>query len=69
MKTLLCRELGGTCDTELKADSWQDMVQAMTEHVMKNHPVVAQEMEEMYKQNPKKWGSEMKPKWDAAPES
>jgi hypothetical protein len=45
------------------------MVQAMTKHVMEKHPDVAKEMEKMHKEDPKKWGSEMKPKWDAAPEA
>jgi hypothetical protein len=41
----------------------------MTSHVMKNHPDVAKEMEEMHRRDPEKWGKEMKPKWEAAPEA
>ena len=44
------------------------MVQAMTKHVMEKHPDVAKEMAAMHKEDPKKWGKEMKPKWDAAVE-
>ena len=40
----------------------------MTKHVMEKHPDVAKAMEKMHKEDPKKWGKEMKPKWDAAPE-
>jgi hypothetical protein len=36
---------------------------------MKNHPDVAKEMEEMHRRDPEKWGKEMKPKWEAAPEA
>jgi predicted small metal-binding protein len=69
MKTLTCRDLGGPCDQELSAETWDDMVQTMTKHVMENHPETAKEMEEMHNEDPEKWGKEMKPKWDAAPES
>jgi hypothetical protein len=44
------------------------MVQAMTKHVMEKHPDVAKEMEKMHNADPKKWGREMKPKFDAAAE-
>jgi hypothetical protein len=44
------------------------MVKTMTNHVMENHPDLAKQMEQMYKEDPKKWSSEMKPKWEAAPE-
>lgn len=69
MKTMTCRELGGSCDKELKASSWEGMVKAMTQHVMQNHPETAKAMEKMHNEDPKKWGSEMKPKWDAKPET
>jgi predicted small metal-binding protein len=68
MKTLTCRELGGTCDQELSASSWGEMVKNMTRHVMDRHPEVAMKMEKMHNEDPEKWAREMKPKWDAAPE-
>lgn len=43
-------------------------MQAMTKHVMEKHPDVAKEMEQMHNEDPKKWGAEMKPKWDATDE-
>lgn len=67
MKTLTCRELGGSCDEEISAESWDEMVNRMTEHVMDNHPEVAKEMAEMHQEDPKAWGREMKRKWEAAP--
>ena len=68
MKTMTCKELGGKCDQKLSAGSWDEMVQVMTKHVMTTHPDVAKEMEKMHNADPKKWGRETKPKWDAAPE-
>jgi len=44
------------------------MVKAMTKHVMEKHPNTANAMEKMHNEDPKKWGREMKPKWDAKPE-
>ena len=69
MRTLTCRELGGACDAKLSAKSWEEMVMTMTKHVIEKHPEVAKHMEQMHNQDPKKWGREMKPKWDAAQES
>lgn len=69
MKTMTCKELGGVCDAKLSAESWDEMVNKMTKHVMANHPDLAKQMEEMYKEDPKKWGRTYKPKWDAAPTS
>jgi predicted small metal-binding protein len=68
MKTMTCRELGGTCDQRLSANSWDEMVQKMTKHVVDKHPDVAKDMEKMHNEDPKKWGREMKPKFDAVQE-
>jgi predicted small metal-binding protein len=69
MKTLTCKELGGVCDKQLSANTWEEMVQVMTKHVMANHPDVAKKMEAMHKQDPKRWGNENKPKWERARET
>jgi predicted small metal-binding protein len=68
MKSMTCRQLGGACDQKLSAQTWDEMVKVMTKHVMEKHPDVAKAMEKTHKEDPKKWGKEMKPKWDAAPE-
>ena len=65
MKTMTCKQLGGKCDHKLSADTWDQMVKAMTEHVMDKHSDVAAEMGKMHEKDPKKWGEAMKPKWDA----
>lgn len=69
MRTMTCKDLGGTCDQRLTAGSWDEMVKTMTKHVMEKHPDVAKQMERMHKDDPKQWGKEMKPKWDASPEA
>jgi predicted small metal-binding protein len=69
MKTMSCKELGGPCDTKLSANTWDEMVQKMTKHVIEHHPDTAKEMEKMHTKDPKKWGRTYKPKWDATSES
>ena len=67
MKTMTCKQLGGPCEEKLSAESWDEMVQTMVKHVSANHPETAEKMKEMHEADPKKWGRETKPKWDAAP--
>jgi predicted small metal-binding protein len=69
MKTMTCSELGGACDQKLSASSWDEMVKVTTKHVMEKHPDVAKKMKKMHNEDPKKWGREMKPKWEAAVET
>jgi predicted small metal-binding protein len=69
MKTLTCKELGGKCDQKISAETWEEMVRAMTKHVMEKHPDVAKQMEKLHNEDPKQWGNQTKPKWDAAPET
>ena len=49
MKTMTCRSLGGPCGQKLSAASWDEMVLAMTKHVMEKHPDTAKAMEKMHK--------------------
>ena len=67
MKTMTCRELGGTCDMRLSADTWQGMAALMMNHIREKHPVVAQNMEEMAG-DPGEWSREVKKEWNATPE-
>jgi hypothetical protein len=43
-------------------------VKAMTRHVMEERPGTAKAMERMHNEDPKKWGRDMKPKWDTKPD-
>ena len=67
MKTMACKELGGPCGQTLSANTWEEMVKKMTAHVMQEHPDTAGEMEKMHNEDPKRWGREMRPKWEAKP--
>ena len=50
MKTMTCKELGGTCNEKLSAETWDGMLKATTKHVMEKHPYVAKAMEAMDKE-------------------
>ncbi len=66
MKKLTCRELGGECDEVLEAETWDDMVDEMTNHVIENHPETEKKMEKMYEEDPTKWSEEYKKVWETA---
>lgn len=53
MKTMTCKQLGGACDQELSAETWDDMVKTMTRHVMGKHPNVAEKMKKCTRKTPK----------------
>ena len=67
MKTMTCKELGGPCDAVLAANSWEEMVKKMTEHLRKEHPAAARDMQRLNQEDPGRWGREMKPRWEAKP--
>jgi predicted small metal-binding protein len=54
MKVMTCRELGGPCDQELRAQTWDEMVMTMSRHVTENHPDTAKAMEKMHNDDRKK---------------
>ncbi|MBV9886660.1 MAG: DUF1059 domain-containing protein, partial [Acidobacteria bacterium] len=43
MKTLTCKEVGGTCDQRISANSWNEFVQKLAAHVAEKHPDVAKQ--------------------------
>jgi predicted small metal-binding protein len=69
MKTMTCRQMGGKCDTEIKADSSSEMAKKMTAHVMEKHPDVFETMKNMTESEHKKWEDDFHKNWDKAPES
>jgi hypothetical protein len=69
MKTMTCRQLGGTCDHRMSAETWEEMVSLMARHVIDCHPDVAKEMEALHDADPEQWNREMKPKWVATAEA
>jgi hypothetical protein len=69
MKTMRCKDLGGTCNEKLLGRNvgWHGEGHDETRHG--EAPYVAKAIEAMHKEDSKKWGREMKPKWKAAPQT
>jgi hypothetical protein len=66
MKTMTCRELGGTCDTSFCAETWQSMAALMMNHIRDKHPVVASMIEATADDG--EWSREVKKEWEATAE-
>jgi predicted small metal-binding protein len=66
MKTMTCREMGGKCDAEIKADSSSEMAKKMTAHVMEKHPDVFEKMKNMTESEHKKWEEDFHKNWASA---
>jgi hypothetical protein len=66
MKTMTCRDLGGSCDM-LSAETWQGMAALMMNHIRDKHPVVAAMMEANSDNG--EWSRVVKEEWDATQEN
>jgi predicted small metal-binding protein len=69
MKTMTCREMGGSCDTQIQADSSAEMAKKMTAHVLEKHPDVYERMKNMTESEHKKWEEDFHKNWQKAPEA
>jgi predicted small metal-binding protein len=67
MKTMTCRDLGGSCDMLFSAETWQGMAALMMNHIRDKHPVVAAMMEANSDNG--EWSREVKKEWDATQEN
>jgi hypothetical protein len=67
MKKMTCKEMGGSCDAEIKAESSSEMAKKMTAHVMEKHPDVFEKMKNMSKAQHKEWEKEFHKNWENAP--
>ena len=65
---MTCRQMGGDCDMEIKADTSAEMAKKMTAHVMIKHPDVAKKMSTMTEAEHEAWEADFHKKWNAAPE-
>ena len=75
MKKLSCRDLGGPCDAELIADTFEEMGNKSRQHVVEqiqagdeDHKVAADKMTEATLEEQKAMMAELKSKFDAAPD-
>ncbi len=65
MKAMTCKELGGSCDFTLSAETCEGMVELMWNHMKEKHPVVLAELEST---EPAEWRAAVRREWEATPE-
>jgi hypothetical protein len=77
MKTMTCKQLGGACDKEFHADSFEEMAELSKKHGMEmfqkgdeNHLKAMKEMQELMKTPVamKEWFEDKRKEFDALPE-
>ena len=77
MKTMTCKQLGGACDKEFHANSFDEMAEMSKKHGMKmfqsgdeNHIKTMNEMKDLMKTTKamKEWFEDKRNKFDALPE-
>lgn len=78
MKTMTCKQLGGACDLEFQATTFEEIAQQSKQHGMemyqkqeKSHLEAMQKMQELMK-NPndmKKWFESKRKEFDSLPET
>lgn len=78
MKSMKCKQLGGACDMEFRANTFEEMAELSKQHGMEMHqsqdPAHLEAMQEMraLSQNPgdmEKWFTSKRGEFEALPES
>lgn len=71
MKTLTCRELGGTCDEQFSGETFNETVQKAMPHMMGDdaHKTSIMSMEERTGENKEQWMARMQGEFDVKPEN
>ena len=59
--------MGGECDTEMTANTAEEMATKGMEHVKTSHPDMAAKIVAMTPEETAQWMTDFKPKFDAAP--
>lgn len=65
MVTMTCKELGGWCDAEITASSWEEMMTKGMDHMKMAHPEEAAKIMAMPQEDMKGWEEKTKPIFDA----
>ena len=71
MKTMTCRQLGGTCDHPISAETPEEMMSKGMAHLESDHPEMAADIKTMLKDDPLMvaWSEKFQKDWDATPEN
>lgn len=71
MKTMTCREMGGMCDTQMSANTMDEMIATGMAHLEVAHPEMYASVNSMGQDHPAivEWSQKFKADWDALPEN
>jgi len=71
MKTFTCKELGGICDMEFSGESFMEIMQKGSAHMMSDeaHKASIMDMEKRTGENQEQWMTRMQNEFDAKPEN
>jgi predicted small metal-binding protein len=65
MKKITCREISGTCDKEIEANSSKEMIKKCQKHLRIFHPEIADEIE----RDDTGWIQLIESKWNKKPDA
>lgn len=68
MKTMTCRQLGGTCDETFSTNSVEEMKNRGLAHGEEAHPEVIERINKMSPEEKEEFDARIQAQWDAAPE-
>ena len=68
MKTMTCKEMGGTCDVSMTAATEKEMMDAGWKHMEEAHADQVAEIKQMPKEDMDKWAATFHETWEATPE-
>lgn len=66
---MTCATMGGPCDHELSGNTMEELAANGTKHLQETHPDMAKDMDAMSQEAKDKWMTDLKVKWDAAPDA
>lgn len=67
MKIITCKQMGGPCDYAVTANTPKEMIDKGMEHVKKNHPDIAQNMDSTPQEEKDVWYDSFMKTWEKTP--
>jgi predicted small metal-binding protein len=67
MKIITCTDMGGTCTAKISADSAEQMIAKVREHIRTSHAETAKRMNSMSIDEERRWIEDIHRKWAATP--
>ncbi len=66
MKTMTCKDMGGSCDAKMTAGSSEEMIKMGMDHAHASHPELVETMKGMSAEETATWNADMTQKFEDA---